>query len=120
MDLVVAARGEKKALLVLTERTTRFQHIILIKDKTQKSVISAINRLERRLGLEKFHTLFKSITCDNGVEFQNFEGIEKSVFSKNKKRTKVYFAHPYSSYERGSNENAKQAYQAFPTEREHV
>ena len=113
MDLVVAARGGKKALLVLTERTTRFQHIILIKDKTQKSVISAINRLERRLGLEKFHTLFKSITCDNGVEFQNFEGIEKSVFSKTKKRTKVYFAHPYSSYERGSNENANRLIRRF-------
>ena len=113
MDLVVAARGGKKALLVLTERTTRFQHIILIKDKTQKSVISAINRLERRLGLEKFHTLFKSITCDNGIEFQNFEGIEKSVFSKNKKRTKVYFAHPYSSYERGSNENANRLIRRF-------
>ena len=113
MDLVVAARGGKKALLVLTERVTRFQHIILIKDKTQKSVISAINRLERRLGKERFHSLFQSITCDNGVEFQNFEGIEKSVFSKNEKRTNVYFAHPYSSFERGSNENANRLIRRF-------
>lgn len=113
MDLVVAARGGKKALLVLKERVTRFQHIILIKDKTQKSVISAINRLERRLGKERFCSLFQSITCDNGVEFQNFEGIEKSVFSKSEKRTRVYFAHPYSSYERGSNENANRLIRRF-------
>lgn len=106
MDLVVGARGSKKALLVITERVTRYQHIILIKDKTQRSVIKALNRLERRWGKEGFATLFKSITCDNGIEFQNFTGIEQSVFSKKKKRTKVYFAHPYSSFERGSNENA--------------
>lgn len=113
MDLVVAARGGKKALLVLTERVTRFQHIFLIKDKTQKSVISAINRLERKMGKELFHSMFKSITCDNGVEFQNFEGIEKSVFSKSEKRTRVYFAHPYSSFERGSNENANRLIRRF-------
>lgn len=113
MDLVVAARGGKKALLVLTERVTRFQHIILIKDRTQKSVISAINHLERKLGKERFASLFKSITCDNGVEFQNFKGIEQSVFSKKGKRTNVYFAHPYSSYERGSNENANRLIRRF-------
>ena len=106
MDLVVGARGGKKALLVITERVTRFQHIILIKDKTQRSVIKALNQLERKLGRETFASHFKSITCDNGIEFQDYEGIEKSVFSKKKKRTEVYFAHPYSSFERGSNENA--------------
>ena len=113
MDLVVAARGGKKALLVLTERVTRFQHIVLIKDKTQKSVISAINRLERKMGKELFHSMFKSITCDNDVAFQNFEGIEKSVFRKSEKRTRVYFAHPYSSFERGSNENANRLIRRF-------
>ena len=113
MDLVVGARGGKKALLVITERVTRYQHIVLIKDKTQKSVIRALNSLERKLGKEHFPTLFKSITCDNGVEFQDFKGIEKSVFSKMKKRTKVYFAHPYSSFERGSNENANRLIRRF-------
>ena len=76
-------------------------------------VESAINRLERRLGKELFYSMFKSITCDSGVEFQNFEGIEKSVFSKSEKRTGVYFAHPYSSFERGSNENANRLIRRF-------
>ena len=113
MDLVVGARGGKKALLVITERVTRYQHIVLIKDKTQRSVIRAINRLERKLGKDTFSTIFKSITCDNGVEFQDFKGIEQSVYSKKKKRTKVYFAHPYSSFERGSNENANRLIRRF-------
>ena len=105
--------GGKKALLVITERVTRYQHIVLIKDKTQRSVIRAINRLERKLGKDTFSTNFKSITCDNGVEFQDFKGIEQSVYSKKKKRTKVYFAHPYSSFERGSNENANRLIRRF-------
>lgn len=113
MDLVVGARGGKKALLVITERVTRYQHIVLIKDKTQRSVIRAINRLERKPGKDTFSTIFKSITCDNGVEFQDFKGIEQSVYSKQKKRTKVYFAHPYSSFERGSNENANRLIRRF-------
>ena len=48
---------------------------------------------------------FKTITVDNGVEFSDAEGLEKSRRNK-KKRTKVYYCHPYSSCERGSNENA--------------
>ena len=106
MDLVVGARGGKKALLVITERVTRYQHIFLIKDKTKQSVIRALNYLEKSQGKELFPILFKSITCDNGSEFKDFERIEQSRFSKKNKRTKVYFAHPYSSFERGSNENA--------------
>ncbi|MBE6409617.1 MAG: IS30 family transposase [Akkermansiaceae bacterium] len=53
------------------------------------------------------------MTCDNGVEFQDFKGIEQSVYSKKKKRTKVYFVHPYSSFERGSNENANRLIRRF-------
>ena len=47
---------------------------------------------------------FKTITCDNGCENLDFEGIERSVLVK-QKRTTVYYAHPYRSCERGTNEN---------------
>ena len=45
-----------------------------------------------------FGRIFKSITFDNGVEFNCHKEIETM-------RVKVYFTHPYSSYERGANEN---------------
>lgn len=103
MDSVMGCKGSKQALLVLTERRTRMGIITLVEDHTAASVVKAINRLERKFG-KLFYTLFKSITVDNGSEFQDFEGIEIAHRRKGK-RTIVFFCHPYSAYERGSNEN---------------
>ena len=103
MDTVVSARGSLKALLVLTERLTRREIIRLLPDKTTASVVRALDDIERGMG-GGFRQLFRTITCDNGVEFSDAAGIERSVDGG--VRTKTYFCHPYSSYERGSNENA--------------
>ena len=46
------------------------------------------------------------MTFDNGSEFMDCAGMEKSVYGKDRTRTKVYYCHPYSAYERGSNEVA--------------
>jgi len=104
MDLIVSCVGGKGALLTLTERKSRQEIIIRLPDKTQRSVKRAMNRIERRYG-NKFKERFKTITTDNGSEFLNFESLEQSCV-KNEKRFKMYFAHPYSAWERGSNENA--------------
>lgn len=104
MDCVVGKRETKKTLLVLTERYTRQEIIRVMKDKTANSVVKAVDRIERQLGSKRFRSIFKTITVDNGGEFMDFEGIESSVFC-NSKRTHLYYCHPYSSYERGSNEN---------------
>lgn len=103
MDTVVGPRGKsKKVMLVLTERKTRKEIIELLSDHTTESVISALNRIERRFG-SKFYKVFKTITVDNGSEFADCDGMEKKHRSKTN-RTKIYYCHPYSSYERGSNE----------------
>lgn len=52
----------------------------------------------------RFRKIFKSITVDNGVEFSDFDGLERSSFDRAKKRTNVFYCHPYSAYERGTNE----------------
>lgn len=104
MDLIVSCKGGKGALLTLTERMTRQEIIIRLPDKTQRAVKRALDRLERRHG-SKFKEKFKTITTDNGSEFLDFEALERSCKSDTK-RFKMYFAHPYSSWERGSNENA--------------
>ncbi len=74
-----------------------------IPDKSAESVVHAFETLERELGTGDFKRLFKTITFDNGSEFQDIPGIEKSALGK-KNRTTIYFAHPYCASERGSNE----------------
>ena len=104
MDLIVSCKGGRGALLTLTERKIRHEIIIRLPDKTQRAVKRTLDRLERRLG-SKFKEKFKTITTDNGSEFLDFESLEKSCLN-DEKRFKMYYAHPYSSWERGSNENA--------------
>ena len=50
MDTVVGPRGTKGVLLVLTERQTRAEHILVMKDKTAASVCAALDRLEQFYG----------------------------------------------------------------------
>lgn len=106
MDSVVGPQGEgERTLLVLTERKTRKEIIRLLKNHTSEEVVKALNRLERDMGEKKFRETFKTITVDNGTEFSDWEGMEKSRRNKKRKRTKIYYCHAYRSWERGSNEN---------------
>lgn len=113
MDTVVSAQGTgKSCLLVLSERMTREEIVMKIKNKKSSSVVHALNMLERKLGSRKFREKFKTITCDNGVEFMDSAGIEKSRYTKGN-RTVLYYCHPYSSYERGTNENINRMIRRF-------
>ena len=104
MDTVKGKQGKTKScMLVLTERKTRDEIIVKLKDQCAASVVEALDRLERKWG-DMFKKVFRSITVDNGTEFSNCEGMERSVLGEGK-RTFVFYCHPYSSWERGSNEN---------------
>lgn len=104
LDTVIGKRKKGEVLFVLTERMTRFEIIYKAKDKTALSVVLFLNKLERKYK-KFFLQIFKTITVDNGSEFAYCEEMENSILYKNKKRTQFYYCHPYSSYERGSNEN---------------
>jgi IS30 family transposase len=113
MDLVVGpTHGSNAALLTLVERKHR--HIIVrkIPDKTQASVLKALRGIERHYGTRRFRQIFKTITVDNGSEFFDFEALETSEFSK-QQRTRIFYAHPYASWERGSNENGNRMIRRF-------
>lgn len=103
-DTVYSKKDGSKALLVLTERLTRWEIIARIKDRTANSVIKALDKIERRFGADLFAKAFQTITFDNGGEFSDVERLERSAVRKGRRRTTAYFCHPYSSYERGSNE----------------
>lgn len=104
MDCVVGKLGTRRTLLVLTERKTRYEIVKVMRDKTAASVVRALDSFEREIGARRFRMLFRSVTVDNGCEFSDCKGMESSCFG-GKRRTSFYYCHPYSSWERGSNEN---------------
>ena len=113
IDLVVSGKGMgTAALLTLVERKIRKLIIRKIKDKTQASVLRAVNGIERSMGKEAFKVMFASITADNGSEFLDYVALEQSLKIRSI-RTHIYYAHPYSSWERGSNENANRIIRRF-------
>lgn len=110
MDCVV---GKGVAcLLVMTERTSRRELIFKLKAKKQEHVREILDQLERK-HKSRFYTMFRSITMDNGCEFLNQEALEASCLRMGNKRTICYYAHPYSAWERGSNEAANKLIRRF-------
>lgn len=98
LDLVIGSSSEKDhVLMTLLERKTRYYKVIRPPDKTSQSVMNAFAALKSEYG-KRFSTVFKTITIDNGSEFSQLAELELES------ETKVYYAHPYSSYEKGSNE----------------
>lgn len=111
-DTVKGPRGAKSGLFTLTERKTREEIIIKLRQSTQECIKEALDELEIKYGIE-FKIKFKSITFDNGVEFLNWKYLEVSVLVLGARRTTIYFAHAYSSWERGTNENQNRMIRRF-------
>lgn len=113
MDTVYSGQccKSKECLLVLTERATREEEIYRMSSRTQADTVRILDEIETRLGSDAFRARYRTITCDNGVEFLNSDGITSSLSGG--KRTDLYYCHPYSSFERGSNENANKLIRRF-------
>lgn len=108
MDTVYSGKKRSKAcLLVLTERMTRQEIILKMKNRKAETVVKTLDTYERSIGKKRFREMFKSITCDNGIEFSDIDGITKNG------RTTLYFCHAYASSERGSNENQNKLIRRF-------
>ncbi|WP_196161829.1 IS30 family transposase, partial [Reinekea sp. G2M2-21] len=90
----VMGKGRKSALLTMVERKTLYTIIARLTGKQADlladAAIAAMAGLKDRI---------KTITLDNGLEFAEHERIAEAL------EAKVYFAHPYASWERGINEN---------------
>ena len=95
-DLVIGSKsGADQALLTLAERKTRNFFMIPIPDKKPESVMAALQDHMSAYG-EHMADVFKTITTDNGSEFSQLSSLEDLT------GTLVYFAHPYSSCEKGT------------------
>ena len=90
----VVGKGSKDCVATLVERKTGLTMIGKLPDRCSSSMSSRIRSLIRREP-----DRFKTITADNGTEFHDYESVERST------TVRFYFATPYHSWERGSNEN---------------
>ena len=95
-DTVVSGRGKSKVCFAtLAERKTRFYIAIKMPnrnaDTMAKAIIGALSEFP--------DSAVKSITCDRGTEFANWQTIENELHCN------VYFADPYCAWQKGTNEN---------------
>ncbi len=90
-DLMVG-KNHKSAVLVISDRKSRFNKFRKLNGKYAKKVTK--ETIIALKGLPK-----KSMTNDRGQEFSDHQSYEKKM------KIKVYFCDPYSSYQRGTNEN---------------
>jgi IS30 family transposase len=96
-DTVIGRKsGKEAAILTLVEHFTKNYLAIRIPSKNSEAVINAMEGLRTEYG-DLFSSVFKSITIDNGSEFEDFAKVEDWGSA-------IYFAHPYSSWERPVNE----------------
>jgi transposase, IS30 family len=112
IDLICGPNASTATLMTLVERKTRKLIMRKLPDKTHRAVRGALNGIERHIGPVQFRHIFKSITADNGTEFLDVDGLQNSVFST-KQRTALFYAHPYASWERGTNENTNRIIRRF-------
>lgn len=101
-SLVGKAKGQGESVLVLTERMTRYELILRVPNKTSSATVQALESILPGFPRDTFRT----IAVDNGSEFQGLPTLETDVLS-------VYYCHPYSSCERGSNERNNRIIRRF-------
>jgi len=104
----IIGKAHKQAIVSLTERKSGLALIYKVDQRTKGNTEGAVRRLLRSIS-DQVHT----ITSDNGKEFARHEQIAKRL------KCDFYFAHPYSSWERGTNENTNGLIrQYFPKNRD--
>lgn len=91
----IVSRGKRSGLVTLVDRRSRYLLAAKLKDRTATRTRKKIQHLLAPLPADRRHTL----TFDNGKEFAEHELLAKHL------GLKVFFAHPYASWERGTNEH---------------
>lgn len=91
----IVSRGKRSGIVTLVDRKSRYLLAAKLKDRTARRTRQKIEHLLGPLPADKRHTA----TFDNGKEFAEHEALARRL------GLGVFFAHPYASWERGTNEN---------------
>ena len=90
----IIGKNHKGAIVTAVERKTKFSCIKHVPQREAALVTKALIQM-----LKPYKNLVYTLTSDNGKEFSEHDKIANAL------NAKFYFAHPYSSWERGLNEN---------------
>lgn len=93
IDTVVGGRA-RDCVVTLVERKTGYAVIGKLADRSAQGMTRRVTQL-----IDRHSGSFRTITSDNGTEFHDYPAIERAT------RVRFYFATPYHSWERGTNEN---------------
>ncbi|WP_172137200.1 IS30 family transposase [Adlercreutzia sp. ZJ473] len=99
MDTVMGRASDTRCLLTLLLRPCRLQLTMLLEEKSSSEVVRALDALERALGRTVFSRLFDPILTDNGPEFADTEGMERSLSEG--ARTHVFYCDVRASQQKG-------------------
>lgn len=105
MDTVVGRRGDFKCILTLHFPILEFQVMVLLDEHTCDAVVGALDWIETIIGTSELARLFGTIPTDRGIEFCDFEAIERSCLS-NARRCRVSCCDPQRSGQKGSCEKS--------------
>ena len=103
MDCVEGTQDDKEAILTLHLTAFKMQLYYVLEEHTSACVVAMLDAVEEALGKELFASVFQLILTDNGHEFTDIEGMERSIYGGT--RTKVFFCEPNRSDEKGRCEN---------------
>lgn len=94
----IVGKYQKSHLITLVERKTGIGLIFNIYDKKSYRIVDVLSKLKDDY-CEIASEIFKTITFDNGSEFSRSDEMEQAIGAS------IYYAHPYSAFEHGTNEN---------------
>ena len=102
MDCVEGRKTDKEAILSLHWKEFHMQLYYILEVHDARNVVKMLDVIEGALGLELFRECFPVILTDNGEEFSDIEGMERSNTVPGADRTRVFFCEPNRSDQKGS------------------
>lgn len=100
MDTVVGRPTDSQCLLTLLSRPCKAQLPLLMPERTKAATVARLDDLERAVGLGAFRRILGLLITDNGSEFEDAGGIERSCTEEGESRCRVYYCDPMQSQQK--------------------
>ena len=101
MDCVEGKKKENATLLTLYWKDTHLQIAVIMDNQDSQHVVEALDMIEYTIELVLFRQMLPAILTDNGKEFSDIEGMERSCTVPGEKRTQIFFCEPNRSDQKG-------------------